>query len=71
MIIILLIIVIILSDGHTNCNQCAQYSHQMIDKRSGGIGNQRTSGDHPNYCTVKIGPNNEKSPRGLRRLAVT
>ena len=29
------------------------------------------SGDHPNYCISEIGRNIEKSPRDLRRLAVT
>ena len=24
--------------------------------------NQRTSGEHPNYCIIKIGQNTEKSP---------
>ena len=31
----------------------------------------RTSGDHPNYYTIEIGQNTEKSPGDLRRLAVT
>ena len=37
----------------------------------GGLRNKRTSGDHPNYCSVEIGQNTEKSPGDLRRLAVT
>ena len=37
----------------------------------GGLGNKRMSGDHPNYSIVTIGPNIEKSPSDLRRLAVT
>ena len=32
--------------------------------------NQRTSGDHPDYCIIKIGYNTEKSPGDLRKLAV-
>ena len=28
-------------------------------------------GDHSNYCILEIGPNTEKSPGDLRRLAVT
>ena len=28
-------------------------------------------GDHPNDCIIKIGQSTEKSPRDLRRLAVT
>ena len=31
----------------------------------------RTSGDHPNYYIIENGQNTEKSPGGLRRLAVT
>ena len=30
----------------------------------------RTSGDHPNYCIIKIVQNTEKSPGDLKRLAV-
>ena len=41
------------------------------DKRTGGLGNKRTSGDHPNYCIIEIAQNTEKSPRDLKRLAVT
>ena len=29
------------------------------------------SGHHPNYSIIKISQNTEKSPRDLRRLAVT
>ena len=36
-----------------------------------GFGNERTSGDHPNYSFIKIGLNTEKSSGDLRRLAVT
>ena len=36
-----------------------------------GFGNQRTSGDHSNYSIAEAGQNTEKSPRNLRRLAVT
>ena len=35
------------------------------------VGNNRTSGDHPNYCNIEIGENNEKRPGDLRRLVVT
>ena len=31
----------------------------------------KVSGDHPNYCIIKIGQNTEKSPGDLRRRAVT
>ena len=43
----------------------------MLGKGTEGFGNKRTSGDHPNYNIIKIGQNTEKSPRELRRLAVT
>ena len=58
------------SDGNTNCNWCARYSHQKIGTGTGGLGNKRTSGDHPNDNIIKIGQNTEKSPGDLRRLAV-
>ena len=35
-----------------------------------GLGNNRTSGDHPNYCIFEIGQNTEKSPGDLRRIVV-
>ena len=38
---------------------------------NGGLGNKRTSRDHPNYCIIKISQNIEKSSGNLRRLAVT
>ena len=43
----------------------------MISTRTGGLGNNRRSGDHPNYCITEISQNIEKSPGDLRRLAVT
>ena len=59
------------SHGNTNCNKCARYSHQRIGKGTGGLGNKRMSGDHPNYSIIKIGQNAERSPGDLGRLAVT
>ena len=44
--------------------------HQRTGASTGGLGNKRTSGDHPNYCIVKIGQNTEKSPGDLGRVAV-
>ena len=38
---------------------------------TGGHGNKRTSGDHPNCSIVEIGRNTRKSLGGLSRLAVT
>ena len=59
------------SNGDNSCNWCAQYSHQKIGTKTGVRGNKRVSGDHPNYSIVKIGQNTTKSPRDLKRLAVT
>ena len=58
-------------DGDTNCNRCTRYSHQRFGKGTGGLGNKRTNGDHPNYNFIKIGQNTEKSALDVRRLAVT
>ena len=38
---------------------------QKLSKQTGGVGNQRTSQDHPNYIIVKIGQNTEISPGDL------
>ena len=43
------------SDDYTNCNWYCWYSHQKIGKRSEGLGNNRTSRDHPNYCIIEVG----------------
>ena len=59
------------SDGDTSCNWYARYSHQRTDKGTGGFGNKRTCGDHPNDIIVKNDQNTEKSPGDLRSLAVT
>ena len=59
------------SDGDTNCNWYVWYSHQRIDEGTGGLGNKRTNGDHPNDSIIKIGQNTEKSPGDLRSLVVT
>ena len=40
-------------------------------KGTGGLKNNRTSGDHPNYYIIEYGQNTEMSPGDLRRLAVT
>ena len=44
---------------------------KKIGKRTGGLVNKKTIGDHTNYNIIKIGQNTEKSPGNLRRLAVT
>ena len=55
-------------DGNTNCNQCSRNNPQRIGEGTGIYGNQRTSGDHPNYRIIKIGQYTEKSPGDLKRL---
>ena len=39
-----------------------------VTKKTGGLGNNRTSRDHPNYCIIEIGQNIEKNPGDFRRL---
>ena len=58
------------SGGDTNCNWCAQNSHQRVDKGTGRIENKRASGDHSNSRIIKIGQNTKKRPGDLRILAV-
>ena len=60
-------------DGHnyTNCNWYVWNSDKRITKGTGGLGGWRTSGDYQNYYIIENGQNTEKSPRDLRRLAVT
>ena len=41
-----------------------------IDKGTGGLGNKRTGGDHPNGSIIKFCQNTKKSPGDLRRLTV-
>ena len=53
------------SDIDTNRNWRAWYSHQRIDKGTGGLGNKRKSGDDLNYSIVEIIQNTEKSPKDL------
>ena len=48
-------------DDYTNCIWCSWYCHRRIIKGTGGLGNKRTSGDHPNYCFIEIGQNTERS----------
>ena len=37
----------------------------------GRFGNKRKSGDYPDFSIIKMGQNTERSPRDLRRLALT
>ena len=46
-------------------------NYDWIIKGTGGLGNKRTSGDHPNSYIIENGQNTEKSPGDLRRPAVT
>ena len=57
------------SDCDTNGNRCARQSHQKFGTGTGGLENNKTSGDHPNYNIIEIGQNTEKSPGDLGRLA--
>ena len=59
------------NDVYTNYNWFFWYSHQRINKGTGGYGYKKSNGDHPNYYIVEIGQNTEQSPGNLRRLAVT
>ena len=58
-------------DHNGNGDTNSKNNPQMIGKGSGKLGNQRTSGDNPNYSIIKIGQNAEKNPGNLRGLAVT
>ena len=49
-----------------NCNWCLWYCHQWIGAKTGGLGNNGTSGDCPNYSIVALlrsARNREKSWR--------
>ena len=56
-------------DGDTSWNWCTWNNPQRIDKRTGRLGTERTSGDHPNDSIIKIDQNTEKSLGDLRNLA--
>ena len=58
------------SDSDTNCNRRARYSHQRFVTGTGGLGNKRRRGDHPNFSIVDIGQNIRKSPGDLMRFIV-
>ena len=55
----------------TNCNWCTRNGAQRLGKRIGRAGNRRMSHCHPNYSSIKIGQNAERSHGDARRLAVT
>ena len=58
-------------ESDKNFNWHAWNALQRFGKGTGRVRNQRTNSDHPNYNITKIGQNTEKSPRDLRKLAVT
>ena len=58
-------------DSDTNCNWPTRYSHQRIGTKTGGLGNKRTSGAHPNDNINKIGQYTKKIPGELSRLSVS
>ena len=39
------------NNDDTNCNWRTRYTHKRIGKETGGLGNKKTSEDHPNYST--------------------
>ena len=43
----------------------------MIDKRTEGLENKSSSGEHPNYSIFEVGQNTEMSPGDLTRLSIT
>ena len=59
------------SDGDTNCNWCTRYCHRRCDNWTGGLGNKRASGNHPNESIIKLGQNTWENPKDLERLDVT
>ena len=71
LIIIIVIIINHDSDSNTDYNWCTWNGRQRLGKGTGKSGNRRTCRDHPNYSITKIGQNNEKSSRDVRRLLVT
>ena len=60
-----------ISDDDTNCNWYTRYSHQKIDTGNRGLGNKKTTEDHPDYSIVEISWNTKESPADSRRLVVT
>ena len=59
------------SDGDKNYCWGTHYCHQKFDTGTGGLGNQRTSGDHLCYSISKICQNTEKCHGDLRLLGVS
>ena len=49
----------------------AVQNNARIVKGTGGLGNKRTSGNHPNNYNIEIGQNTKESPGDLMTLAIT
>ena len=58
-------------DGYINCKWGVKNGPQRLGKKNEGIEDLRKNVVHPDQSIVKIGLNTERSPRNLRRLAVT
>ncbi len=43
-------------DDDTNCNWCTWNNPQSLGKRIGKLGDEKTSGGHPDYSIIKFGP---------------
>ena len=56
---------------YTYCSWSVWNSLQVLDKETGGIGNQRKNQNHQYHCNAKISKNTEKSPGDLRRLSLS
>ena len=59
------------NDDCNNYNWCSWYNHKRIGTGTGGLGNNRTSGDLPKYCIIEIDQNTEKSHGNSTRLTAT
>ena len=57
-------------NGDTSCGWCTRNNPKGNSKGTRRHGNKRTSRDYPDYSIIKIGQNTEKSPGGLRKVAV-
>ena len=58
-------------NGDTKCNWGVRYGHRRMVTGTGGFGNKRSSGDHPNYRIFKIRHNTKKGAGDSRRLTVS
>ena len=53
------------SDGDSNCNWRAWHVPQRFGAGTIGLGDKKTSGDHPIYRVINIAQSTEKSPGDL------